>query len=68
MLPFYVGSSVFCNWKKFDTQNIGKIDAEFSLALLRTSIQLDAHRENENNMPGMVSDTDEKNSLTINYL
>lgn len=49
----------FATWKNPDIQNISKIDAEFSLALLGPySIQ-----RNENNVPGMVLDADEPNSL-----
>lgn len=56
---FCVRPSEIANWKNPDIQNISKIDAEFSLALLGPySIQ-----RNENNVPGMVLDVDEPNSL-----
>lgn len=49
----------FANWKNSDTQNIRKMDAEFGLASLGPySIQ-----RNENNVPGVVLDADEPNSL-----
>ena len=42
ILPLCLGSSVFCNWKNSNTQYITKIDTEFSMAVLRISIQLNA--------------------------